>query len=623
MNRIGGIVVSIGLAAGFACAERTAPAVFHVDSKSGNDSAEGTSPEAAWLTLDKVNAAELIPGDKVLFKRGGLWRGQLLPKSGNESARILYGAYGDGAKPILQGSAARDQAGEWNEVRPGLWATQKFEPKLLDQSEDLRGAAWSKHNEGGADVRLERMQEEGSVFTRITCEAAGKASNHIQLWGPTVTRLAPCLALRLRVRSTIPFTLESVRAIRNTAPYTTALAGHTRINIGTAWQTIDVALMLQQAVEAPRLHINLGDILPAGAVFDFETFGLWEASVAHCTPIHLDVGILILNHGEKWGVKKWSLEEVKAPLDYWYDPEGKRLYLASAANPATAFSSVELALTRHIVNQGGKHDITYDGLAIRYGAAHGFGGGSTHHITIRNCDLGYIGGGDQMGGDQTVRFGNGIEFWGAAHDCLVENCRLWQIYDAALTNQNLGSVAEEANITYRNNVIWDSEYSFEYWNNPAESVTRNIVFEHNTCVRAGYGWSHAQRPDPSGRHLCFYTSAAAQSEIVIRDNIFSQAREHAFSAQWWKRTQLPSLIMDHNLWFQPEGEVIAYDDARYTMAQFAAYQTELGLDANSLAAEPKLRDAAALDFRLAPGSPGIGAASDGSDIGASGRVLEP
>ena len=111
MNRIGGIVVSIGLAAGFACAERTAPAVFHVDSKSGNDSAEGTSPEAAWLTLDKVNAAELIPGDKVLFKRGGLWRGQLLPKSGNESARILYGAYGDGAKPILQGSAARDQAG--------------------------------------------------------------------------------------------------------------------------------------------------------------------------------------------------------------------------------------------------------------------------------------------------------------------------------------------------------------------------------------------------------------------------------------------------------------------------------------------------------------------------------
>jgi hypothetical protein len=172
-----------------------------------------------------------------------------------------------------------------------LWATQKFEPKLLDQSEDLRGAAWSKHNEGGAVVRLERMQEEGSAYTRITCEAAGKASNHIQLWGPTVTRLAPCLVLRLRARSTIPFTLESVRAIRNTAPYTTALAGHTRINIGTAWQTIDVALMLQQAVEAPRLHINLGDILPAGAVFDFETFGLWEASVAHCTPIHLDVGI--------------------------------------------------------------------------------------------------------------------------------------------------------------------------------------------------------------------------------------------------------------------------------------------------------------------------------------------
>ncbi|MFA7053397.1 MAG: hypothetical protein WC328_10280, partial [Kiritimatiellia bacterium] len=256
--------MSVGLAAGFVCAERAAPAVFHVDSEAGNDSAEGTRPDTAWRTLDKVNATALIPGDQILFKRGGLWRGQLVPQSGAPGARILYGAYGDGAKPILQGSAARDQADEWSEVRPGLWATQKFEPKLLGQSEDLRGAAWSKHNEGGAAVRIERVQEEGSAFTRVTCETAGKASNHIQLWGPAVTRLAPCMVLRVRARSTAPFTLDAVRANLNRAPYTTALAGHTRIKIDATWQTFDVVLMMHQAVEAPRLHINLGDILPAG-----------------------------------------------------------------------------------------------------------------------------------------------------------------------------------------------------------------------------------------------------------------------------------------------------------------------------------------------------------------------
>jgi len=58
---------------------------------------------------------------------------------------------------------------------------------------------------------------------------------------------------------------------------------------------------------------------------------------------------------------------------------------------------------------------------------------------------------------------NGIEFWSNARDCLVEGCRLWEIYDAALTNQGNGT-NQQVNITYRDNVIWNSEYSFEYWN---------------------------------------------------------------------------------------------------------------------------------------------------------------
>ncbi|HPO38654.1 MAG TPA: hypothetical protein PL176_11655, partial [Kiritimatiellia bacterium] len=223
MNRFAGIVVSFGLAAGSACAERVAPAVFHVDSQAGNDGADGSTPKAAWRTLDKVNAADLIPGDQVLFKRGGLWRGRLEPKSGNESAPVRYGAYGDGAKPILQGSVARDQSEEWSEVRPGLWATRKLEPRLIGQPADLRGAEWHRHHEGGAAVRLERMQEEGSAFTRVTCGTPGKAPHHIQLWGPAVALVKPCMVLRLRARSTRPFALLAVRAILNSAPYSCAL----------------------------------------------------------------------------------------------------------------------------------------------------------------------------------------------------------------------------------------------------------------------------------------------------------------------------------------------------------------------------------------------------------------
>ena len=89
------------------------------------------------------------------------------------------------------------------------------------------------------------------------------------------------------------------------------------------------------------------------------------------------------------------------------------------------------------------------GEGVRDGAADGLGRGNVHRLPARNCDISWIGGGDQMGGDKTVRFGNGIEFWATAHDCLVERCRLWEIYDAALTNQSGGPNTPQRNITYR------------------------------------------------------------------------------------------------------------------------------------------------------------------------------
>ena len=57
-------------------------ATWHVDSVGGDDAADGATPATAWRSLDRVNRATLAPGDRVLFKRGGLWRGTLHPASG-------------------------------------------------------------------------------------------------------------------------------------------------------------------------------------------------------------------------------------------------------------------------------------------------------------------------------------------------------------------------------------------------------------------------------------------------------------------------------------------------------------------------------------------------------------
>ena len=73
--------------------------------------------------------------------------------------------------------------------------------------------------------------------------------------------------------------------------------------------------------------------------------------------------------------KRWKVEDVKRPYDYFYDAADDRVYVCCDQNPGEKHKEIELALRRHIINQGGKHDVVYDGLKLLYGAAHGFGGG--------------------------------------------------------------------------------------------------------------------------------------------------------------------------------------------------------------------------------------------------------
>jgi hypothetical protein len=77
-----------------------------------------------------VNRTPLAPGDQVLFRRGQRWRGQLVPQSGDASGVTLYGAFGEGNKPVLLGSVAADRTEDWQPAGEGIWATVPlhFEP---------------------------------------------------------------------------------------------------------------------------------------------------------------------------------------------------------------------------------------------------------------------------------------------------------------------------------------------------------------------------------------------------------------------------------------------------------------------------------------------------------------
>ena len=91
-------------------------------------------------------------------------------------------------------------------------------------------------------------------------------------------------------------------------------------------------------------------------------------------------------------MKVWTRADLKAQGQFWYDNDQRALYVYSGDNPAKRYGSVECALYRHIINEGGASYVTYENLALRYGAAHGIGGGSTHHIIARGLDISFIGG---------------------------------------------------------------------------------------------------------------------------------------------------------------------------------------------------------------------------------------
>ncbi len=123
-------------------------------------------------------------------------------------------------------------------------------------------------------------------------------------------------------------------------------------------------------------------------------------------------------------------------------------------------------------------------------------------------------------------------------------------YDAALTNQ--GRDDDEIGIIYRHNIIWQAEYSFEFWN---RGRTENILFEFNTCVDAGDCWSHNQRPDPNGAHLMFYNNRSATTNFVIRNNIFCRSSDRCTRMfNDWRE----GLTLNNNLYWSPDKPIMRW-----------------------------------------------------------------
>jgi len=234
----------------------------------------------------------------------------------------------------------------------------------------------------------------------------------------------------------------------------------------------------------------------------------------------VDAGNLILNGETLVGRKMSSLSKVNSQGKFFSDVNDKSVTMYSISNPGSVYSNIEIALKKDIINNSTKSYVIYENLDLRYGGAHGIGGRSSHHIIIRDMNFSYIGGSYLS---DTLRYGNGVEFYNDANTNSVERCVFSQIYDVAMTSQGNYPGYQAYDLCFKNNIVYDCEQSFEFWVKGTGASAYRIYFVNNTCLSAGTGWSHAQRPDPNGTHLLFYGSTASFNNIIICNNIFRNA----------------------------------------------------------------------------------------------------
>ena len=86
------------------CGLPSSAKVYYVDSRNGNDNNTGNTPSGAFQSLIKINGLQLGHGDQVLFKCGTIYNGQLkISGSGVAGNLLVFGSYGTGAKPLING----------------------------------------------------------------------------------------------------------------------------------------------------------------------------------------------------------------------------------------------------------------------------------------------------------------------------------------------------------------------------------------------------------------------------------------------------------------------------------------------------------------------------------------
>lgn len=233
-----------------------------------------------------------------------------------------------------------------------------------------------------------------------------------------------------------------------------------------------------------------------------------------------DVGFLKIDD-LIYGFKFDNLDSLRSNGDFYSN--GDNIYIYYNYEKFKELKSIKVACDNVIIDLS--DDMEINNIQLTGCGGHGIRGENINNVKIKGVDVFEIGGAYLKGfKDGKSRYGNGIELWNGAVNCLIEKCLVYDIYDVAYTMQGNGKGIFK-DVIFKYNKALNNEQSFEFWVQGWNSGFIKCKVYKNVFERAGFGWSHYCRPDKNvAVHILNYHWEVNASDLNFKKNIFRYAK---------------------------------------------------------------------------------------------------
>lgn len=670
------------------------------DSCDGKSQAIGSSGACAWKTIAKVNSSSFLPGDSILFNRGDTWREQLnLPSSGSAGNPITISAYGGGNKPKIYGSIVPSS---WTSesytpsyvpfkvqgpptIGNGTTsATSTFTSAPTQNNLEIAWLGCSSSTAGISSAGISGFSLASSAsmgttngFTSIWYKVAGSGESTGVT--ATITGGSGCNLIieewaNIAASSPLDKTASTndtgsgvTSRSSGTTPTTTVASELVITGVGTLSSTTnrswsnsfnfeyqnDAYYVVYAGSKAVSLTGAYESTLSwttsrraSGAIATFKGSSgssqqLYYASQSSDPGYiwFIDTGSTIHN-GNKVSSKDSLLHE----YDWWFDSSNNQLYVNSATDPITRYTSVEVTDTTRVRGifwtGNGNSYITIDGFEIAFLTGVGIVARGDYWIVANNTihHLGNQTGGHSYGIElQTTtnsRLANNI-----VHDTYRSCYYVVTSYDPYINQNNtiesntgydcltgiILAVTEASNVTFAsttiryNNIYYTAGFtagSNSYGidivglsGHPADSyqIYYNTISTKKAAIEIGGYVTNTSIYNNSiisseGKGISI--EGSGNSGITLKNNLIAGAGLYGLYVP--DKTQIAT--SDYNLWYAPSGTGYAnINGINYTSSDFVAYKSATGWDTNGLWQDPIVFSASTPDFTLQSASFAINA----------------